>query len=203
MILSQEHKSIVKKLFQLQGNLNHLIKDEKNPHFKSEFVPLPDLLEEVLPKAKALNLLLTQGNVVVDGKPYLESRFTDVESCEYAYILWPVEPAQPNPNALASCVTYGRRYGLKGLLAMIEKDDDGAAGSGITAAPATNSARSGGFGRGAASPTSNPMEQKDRAESKPAPAPAAASPEADKPKEEPKEAAPAARPSLRQGFRGN
>jgi len=112
----------MKKILEVQKKIGSLSKNSKNPFFKSQYLNLNDLLNEVKPLLEAEGLILIQpikGNEVF-------SIIIDAESgdeIEDSYMKIPENIT--DPQKLGSCVTYFRRYTLKSLLAIAEEDDDG------------------------------------------------------------------------------
>lgn len=120
MLISEKCDVIVIKLLKLQDELINLQKDGKNPHFKSTYVTLPALLEEVKPRLSAEHLLLTQalhGETVV-------TRITDVTG-QFIASEYPVKASKQDAQGFMAGVTYARRGGLMALLALGAEDDDG------------------------------------------------------------------------------
>ncbi len=120
------------------------VKGATNPHFRSGYVKLPDLLEFVRPELEKEDLILAQplcdlGRPDVigvqtmvldafDGAILLQSCLPIPTRCEktdkqgnVTYII--------DPQKATSAVTYARRTGITSLLGIGEKDDDGNAAS--------------------------------------------------------------------------
>ena len=120
------------------------VKGATNPHFRSGYVKLPDLLEFVRPELEKEDLILTQPlqdlgrpdvigvcTLIIDaitGDELLESCLPIPTRCEKT-------DKQGNmvicidPQKATSAVTYARRTGITSLLGIGEKDDDGNAAS--------------------------------------------------------------------------
>lgn len=109
----------MKQLLEFQRKVNAIKKDGKNPHFKSTYATLTQILSEVKPILSDLGLVLLQpikdgkvGTILLDesGKLVIES-FIDL-------------PTGLNPQQLGSAITYFRRYTLASLLSLEIEDDD-------------------------------------------------------------------------------
>lgn len=113
-------KAISKKLLEFQKRITAIKKDGKNPHFKSSYATLPNILSEVKPLLSELGLVVNQpilnGNVC--------TQITDPESGESVSGEISL-PTNLNPQQLGSAITYYRRYLLAGILALEIEDDDG------------------------------------------------------------------------------
>ena len=111
------------KLLEFQKRIQAIKKDGKNPHFKSSYATLPQILSEVKPILSELGLTLlqpvSQGNVITviyDGG-------NSIASSEIKL------PEGLTPQQMGSAITYFRRYTLASLLALEIEDDDGNAAS--------------------------------------------------------------------------
>jgi len=111
----------MKRILEVKKKIGNLSKNSKNPFFKSQYLDLNDLLNEVEPLLHEQGLLLLQP--IIDGKVWsiIVSVEDDKEVCQSSIDLPPIT----DPQKLGSCITYYRRYTLKSLLAIAEKDDDG------------------------------------------------------------------------------
>lgn len=105
------------KLLEFQKKINAIKKDGKNPHFKSTYATLTQILSEVKPVLSECGILITQpikdnkvGTVLFDKEVLAES--------------WIDLPSGLNPQQLGSAITYFRRYTLASLLALEIEDDD-------------------------------------------------------------------------------
>lgn len=120
------------KLLEFQKRIQAIKKDGKNPHFKSSYATLPQILSEVKPILTELGLVLTQP--IKDGRVFsiISSGETIVGASELKI------PETLNPQQMGSAITYFRRYTLSSLLALEIEDDDGNAASNNTPKPALN-----------------------------------------------------------------
>ena len=135
MITSNEVDKILPALFELKKKLKPMTKDSKNPFFKSNYLKLEDLLDNLEPLLIDQGILVTQANAHRHGDEYVISRLTHAESGQFVeaeYKIGFIEDSQKQ-GAKSS---YGRRFSLKGLLGLSERDDDGESVSGRSSAPA-------------------------------------------------------------------
>lgn len=106
------------KLLEFQKKVNAIKKDGKNPHFKSTYATLTQILSEVKPILSECGLLLTQPikdnkvcTIIQDEKGIVTESSIDL-------------PINMTPQQMGSAITYYRRYTLASLLALeIEEDD--------------------------------------------------------------------------------
>jgi len=110
---------IYQKLLMFQTNIGKIKKDGKNPHFKSTYATLPQILSEVKPILTELGLVLTQP---IEANKAM-TIITDSESGENVQASIDL-PTNLNAQQMGSCITYYRRYLLAGLLSLEIDDDD-------------------------------------------------------------------------------
>jgi hypothetical protein len=129
--MTETKKNILGKLLKFQKLGISVKKDGTNPHFKSNYATLNEVLDKVVKPLNDLGVLLLQ-IPMVDG---LNTVLYDTESgeeigCKMPYV--EVTSAQK----LGSCNTYLRRYSIVTLLGLEDEDDDGNTASGLKKAKA-------------------------------------------------------------------
>jgi len=113
----------MKRILKVQEKIGVLSKQSENPFFKSSYLDLNDLLNAVQPLLHEEGLTVIQP--IISGSVYTQIIDTNEDS-EGCIIQSFIElPDIKDPQKLGSCITYFRRYTLKSLLAIAEKDDDG------------------------------------------------------------------------------
>jgi hypothetical protein len=115
-----EQKTIYQKLFEAKKEFSAITKDQTNPHFKSQYYDINDLLRMVEPILHKHGLMVLQP--IKDG--LIHTYIIDVETgdkIESSYLL----EGNPNPQKIGSEITYFRRYLLSSLLSLQAEDDDG------------------------------------------------------------------------------
>lgn len=112
-------KNLNTKLLAFQKEVGVISKDGKNPHFKSTYATLQNILSEVKPLLSKFNLIVVQP--VIDDKVY--TIIIDSESGEESKSCISL-PVGLTPQQLGSAITYYRRYLLAGTLALELDDDD-------------------------------------------------------------------------------
>lgn len=130
-----ENKTINQKLLAFQSKVNAIKKDGKNPHFKSTYATLSQILSEVKPILSEVGLVITQP---VNNRS-VQTIITDAESGESIMGEIPM-PDNQNPQQIGSAITYYRRYLLAGILSLEIEDDDANLASSTTtkSEPATS-----------------------------------------------------------------
>jgi len=113
-------KKIYKKLLEFQKLGISIKKDGSNPHFKSSYATLNEVLDKV---KKPLNDL----GIVIIQEPTnggLLTRLLDIEDDTEITGFMPYVDTT-TPQKLGSCNTYNRRYSLITILGLEDEDDDG------------------------------------------------------------------------------
>ena len=122
------HANVWAALLAVQADVEGLHKSAANPHFKSRYTPLPEVLAVVRP------ILTTHGLVLSQSVESMSAEWVSVVTTLYHVGSGTsVERGVPMPltsskgpvtcQSVGSAVTYGRRYGLVALLGVGEDDD--------------------------------------------------------------------------------
>ena len=127
---SESIKEIAKALAGFQSEVKDPARTGENPHFKSEYVQINELLKAVRPELSKHGLSVIQ-STGGDGQNISVSTLILHTSGEWiqtdALVL---RAQQVNPQGAGSAVTYGRRYNLSAALGVAwDDDDDGNAAS--------------------------------------------------------------------------
>lgn len=120
------------------AEINHATKNASNPHFKSTYANLAEVLDVVRATFKKWGLAVVQ----LPGPIKREGDFTTVaitttiihQSGEMMgnIMEMPVNAdknGRITPHAVGSAITFGRRYALAAAAGITQEDDDGNAGS--------------------------------------------------------------------------
>lgn len=140
-------ENLVSALIKAHKDMPDLIKDASNPHFKSTFSSLPNVIETVTDSLHKHGLVVFQiGEVDEGGRAVLTTvlKHTSGESISSSL---PLRAANPdNPQQLGSSITYMRRYGLLAILNLAADDDDGetATGRGGNSSTGSSTTKRGG-----------------------------------------------------------
>jgi len=112
----------MKRILEVQKQIGSLSKNAKNPFFKSQYLDLNTLLNEVKPLLEAQGLILMQP---IEGSKVCSVIFDAETGDNLAQSFMNIPENITDPQKLGSAITYFRRYTLKSLLAIAEEDDDG------------------------------------------------------------------------------
>lgn len=120
---------LVAALAKAQAAFGHVKKSKTNPHFKSSYADLADVIAAVVPALNAQGIALVQP--IEDGDLVTRLLFGD-EAIESRVSL----NLDVKPQELGSQLTYLRRYALSALVGVAaEDDDDGNAAKDVRRAP--------------------------------------------------------------------
>ena len=123
-------KTFESRLLQFQTQIGIIKKDSKNPHFKSSYTTLNDILAEVKPLLSELGLIILQ--------PINHDLVTTVITCAETGESVSSSISMPsglNPQQLGSAVTYFRRYALSSALGLVTDKDTDASGEQVKHEP--------------------------------------------------------------------
>lgn len=116
---------ITKKLLDFQKMNIAVKKDGSNPHFKSSYATLNEVLDKVKAPLNELGILIFQEPTATG----LLTSLIDTEDDSRATGFMPYVDTT-TPQKLVSCNTYNRRVSLVTLLGLEDEDDDGNLASG-------------------------------------------------------------------------
>lgn len=118
-------KTPLQRLMAAQMEIQAIVKDKVNPHFKKNYADINTMLAEVKPALHKHGLFIIQP--IEEG--HVITRIIDSETgnmlCESSLQL----SGQGNPQQRGSEITYYRRYTLQSLMALEAEDDDANAAS--------------------------------------------------------------------------
>lgn len=110
-------------LNKVQGTLEPVVKDSVNPHFKSRYASLAAVNATIMGPLAENGFVLMQGGTEVAGKVWLKTTLTHKGGHSESFI-YPLNVTSENPQAMASAISYARRYSLCALLNLSTEDDD-------------------------------------------------------------------------------
>ena len=112
----------MKRILEVQKEIGVLSKGSNNPFFKSQYLDLNSLLNEVKPLLEAKGLILMQP---INGSSVITQIIDSKDGGVLVTSFMDIPSTLTDPQKIGSCITYFRRYTLKSLLAIAETDDDG------------------------------------------------------------------------------
>jgi hypothetical protein len=118
--------ALLTALNKVQGELKPVEKSKSNPHFRSKYATLEDILEVSIPLLSKHGLVLIQSLAGTETSPTLETIIAHV-SGQNIKSTAPLFCKELTSQGLGSAITYMRRYSLMAILGIstTDEDDDG------------------------------------------------------------------------------
>lgn len=119
-----EHTSIYAALAKAQSEMGKALKSAANPHFKSRYADLAEVMDACLPALNSNGIAVFQPMRETDGARYVVTILAHAsgETIECAV---PLIVQKNDMQGLGSAITYARRYGLMSMAGIAPEDDDG------------------------------------------------------------------------------
>lgn len=107
-----------------QGKVENATKGSQNPHFKSRYADLAEILNTVRPVFAAEGLALVQ-STGFDGARVFVTTLLGHKSGGYVTSEAACVPAKSDAQGIGAATTYLRRYSLAAMAGIAQEDDDG------------------------------------------------------------------------------
>jgi hypothetical protein len=121
---SESITKIASAIVKAQGELNAVSKDGTNPHFRSKYATLQNIVESCRDTLRKHGLAVVQTFAETDGT-YINLDTTLLhESGEWIAGTFTMTPTKHDPQGMGSATTYARRYALSAILGIVTDDDD-------------------------------------------------------------------------------
>ena len=136
---SEKYGELTKALLAVQGAVSVVKRDATNPHYKSRYATLENVVAAVRPHCIEAGIIIMQAAGVPDnGLVPVETRIMHAESGQWLKSTIALPIVKADAQGVGSAVTYACRYSLMSLFCLPPSDDDGnAAVDGKPAKPAT------------------------------------------------------------------
>lgn len=121
-------ENISKALCKAQSQMNNAKKSGSNPHFKSSYSKLSDIIDVAKAPLAENGIFFTQLPITEENRAGVETILIH-ESGERLSSKLLLPSTQQTPQAYGSAITYAKRYGLQSMLGIPSDDDDGQAAS--------------------------------------------------------------------------
>ena len=121
--------SIATALAKAQANMGKALKQANNPHFRSKYADLGNVMDACLPALNEAGIALIQPTGEDEHGRYVETILIHGESGESLTCRVPLIVSKNDMQGYGSAVTYARRYGLMAMAGIAPEDDDGHAAS--------------------------------------------------------------------------
>ncbi len=128
-------QTLSQKLLVVQRKIGAVSKSSTNPHFKSKYADLNEVLNVAKGALNDEGIFIAQSPGANEFGKYLETSLIDAASGQQIQGRVFFSGAEENMQKIGAAITYARRFGLVSLLALESDDDDGEAAVGRGQAP--------------------------------------------------------------------
>jgi len=129
-----DHKSIAAALAAAQSEMGKALKDSTNPHFRSKYADLGNVMDACLPALNKNGIAVFQPVGRDDLGVYVNTVLLHT-SGEKLECRVPLIIGKNDMQGFGSAQTYARRYGLMAMAGIAPEDDDGNAAAKAAPAP--------------------------------------------------------------------
>lgn len=142
---SENIDELAKALIKVQATIKPAIKESDNPFFKSKYADLTAVWDACAEALATNNLTVIQfGETSAERGEVSLTTMLMHESGQWIAGTMTAPLTKADAQAVGSCVTYLRRYGLAAMVGIRTEDDDGAAASGTVVETKAHKASAGG-----------------------------------------------------------
>ena len=124
------HKNITAALAAAQASMGKALKQSNNPHFRSKYADLGNVMDACMPALNANGIAVVQTVGRDENGMFLTTILRHADSGEFLEDGgMPLIVNKNDMQGLGSAITYARRYGLMAMVGIAPEDDDGNAAS--------------------------------------------------------------------------
>lgn len=124
---SEQIVALTASIIKVQGAISGVHKNAKNPHFKSSYATLENVIDTARPALQEAGIAFVQApGMVIDGSVEVTTMLVHT-SGEWMKSTLHVPLGKRDPQGVGSAITYGCRYSLMAMLGLPPTDDDGEA----------------------------------------------------------------------------
>lgn len=124
MTHSPELTNLAAALVKVQGAVENPHKTSVNPHYKSTYADLTEIINTIRPVLSENGIAVVQSPGMQNGNAFVETILIH-KSGEWIRGRASSPLPKNDPQGVGSAITYLRRYSLAGLLGLGQEDDDG------------------------------------------------------------------------------
>ena len=133
---SESTAKLAEALAKAQGAMKPAVMGSTNPHFRSKYASLAEVMESIRGPFAANGLAVVQGTEAQDDTGLTVTTLLLHESGEWVQSSVHVPVGSGNAQQVGSALTYARRYSLSALCGVVaDEDDDGNAAAAAPAPP--------------------------------------------------------------------
>ena len=124
MLKSESIAALAKAIALSQLHVENAMKSSTNPHFKSKYADLAEILNTVRPVFSANGIAIVQTPTFESGVASVETMLCH-ESGEFISSVCSSPVSKQDAQGIGSAITYLRRYSLAAMCGIAQEDDDG------------------------------------------------------------------------------
>jgi len=124
MLKSESIAALAKAIALSQLHVENALKSSTNPHFKSKYADLAEILNTVRPVFSANGIAIVQTPTFESGVASVETMLCH-ESGEFISSVCSSPVSKQDAQGIGSAITYLRRYSLAAMCGIAQEDDDG------------------------------------------------------------------------------
>ena len=102
-----------------------VVKGAVNPHFRSKYADLADVMQVALPALNKHGISAWHSTVIADGTTMMRTTLSHGESDTHINCDVPLIVAKNDMQGMKSATTYAKRIGIESLTGIAPEDDDG------------------------------------------------------------------------------
>lgn len=122
---SDQLEELAAALAKAQGELENATKSSQNPHFKSKYADLAEVLNTVRPVFSRHGLSVTQLPSLDDDMVSVETMLLHSSGQWISSKITTPVGGKRDAQSIGSAITYARRYSLAAIAGIAQEDDDG------------------------------------------------------------------------------
>jgi hypothetical protein len=124
VLKSESIAALAKAIALSQLHVENALKSSINPHFKSKYADLAEILNTVRPVFSANGIAIVQTPTFESGIASVETMLCH-ESGEFISSVCSSPVSKQDAQGIGSAITYLRRYSLAAMCGIAQEDDDG------------------------------------------------------------------------------
>jgi hypothetical protein len=124
MKMSEQLDQLATSLAKAQSEMDNVTKNAANPHFRSKYADLAEVLNTVRPVLAKHGLSVVQTTTYSEGVCSVETLLLHA-SGQYLAEVASAPVVKADPQGVGSATTYLRRYALAAIAGVAQEDDDG------------------------------------------------------------------------------
>lgn len=124
-IAPERAAGIAAALARAQSEMGKALKESNNPHFRSKYADLGNVMDACMPSLSKHGIAVIQPTGMDELGQYVETVLIHGETGEKLSCRVPLIVQKNDMQGYGSAVTYARRYGLMAMAGIAPEDDDG------------------------------------------------------------------------------